>query len=108
MLANSIIFFHGFDELAAFKRVVGAGLFDINIFSGLTTPDADRRMPVIWRGDGNGVNFFIFEKLANVPISFRSGRAKFSISATRFAETFSSTSQSAAISTPEMCSKPLM
>src|ERR1700735_462744 len=77
MLANAIIFFHCFDELTAFKSVVRARFFYVNIFSGLTAPDTDKRMPVIWSGDGDGVNFFIFEKLANVPISFWSGRAKF-------------------------------
>ena len=77
MLANSLVLFHGFDEFAAFKSIVRAGLFYVDIFSSLAAPDGHERVPVIGSGDGNGVNFFIFEKFANVPISFRSGRAKF-------------------------------
>src|SRR5450755_3354532 len=77
MLADALVLFHGFDEFAAFKSIVGAGLFDVDVFSSLAAPNADERMPVIGSGDGDGVNLFVFEKFANVPISFGSGRAKF-------------------------------
>ena len=60
---------------------------------------ADQRMPVIGRGDGDGVNLFVFEKFANVDVGLRLGKAEFFDFAEALAKTFSSTSQSAAIST---------
>ena len=75
VLANAIVLFYGADELAAFKGVVRAGFFDVDIFAGLAGPDGHERVPVIGRGDGDGVDIFVFEQLANVDVGFRLGQA---------------------------------
>ena len=60
-----LYFFYGANELAAFaKCVMRAGLFHIDVFPRLAGPDGDQRVPVIGSCDGDGVNVFVFEKLA--------------------------------------------
>src|SRR5690242_5458860 len=66
VLADAIVFFYGANELAAFESVMRAGLFDVDILGGLTAPDGDERMPMIGSGDGDGVDVFVLEELANV------------------------------------------
>ena len=77
VLANTVVFFYGADELAAFKGVVRAGLFDVDVFAGLAGPDAHERVPMIGSGDGDGIDVFVFEQLANVDVGFRLRQAHF-------------------------------
>ncbi len=77
MLANAVVLFYGADELAAFEPVVRARLFDVDVFRGLAAPDGDERMPMIWRGNGDGIDILVFEELANVDIRFGPGQAHF-------------------------------
>ncbi len=58
------------DQECAFAGVVAAGFFNVDVFAGLQAQNRHRRMPVIGRGDRNGVNFFQFEHLAEVLICF--------------------------------------
>src|ERR1700733_12510286 len=71
MLADAIVFFDGGDELPPFERIVRARFFDVDIFAGLQRPDADQRMPMIRRGNRDGVDLFVFEKFANVGVRLR-------------------------------------
>ena len=70
VLANAVVLFYGSDELAAFKGVMRAGLFDVDVFAGLAGPDAHERVPMIGSGDGDGIDVFVFEQLANVDVGF--------------------------------------
>src|ERR1700693_3818352 len=54
-----------------------ARLFDVDVFSGLASPDGHEGVPMIGCGDGDGVNIFVFEELANIAVGFRFGHAKF-------------------------------
>src|SRR5207253_9128174 len=47
-----------------------ARLFHIDVFSGLASPNGHQRVPMIGRGNGDGVNFFVLEELANINIGF--------------------------------------
>src|ERR1700732_990426 len=47
-----------------------ARLFDVYVFPGLAGPDGHERVPMIGRGDGDGVNIFVFEQLANIDVGF--------------------------------------
>ena len=53
-------------ELLALPHVVAQGLFTVNILARLAAPDGLQRMPEIRRGDGDGVNGFVFQQLAQV------------------------------------------
>ena len=77
VLANAIVFFYGADELAAFEGVMRAGLFDVDVFRGLAAPNGDERVPMIGSGDGDGVDFLVFEELANVEVTLGLGQAHF-------------------------------
>src|SRR5436190_631321 len=72
MLDDTVVFFGSFDALAALEDVVADRLFNVNIFPGLAGPDRDQRVPVIARGDRNGVKFLVVECLANVLNALRS------------------------------------
>ncbi len=54
------------DEELAFVRVVAAGLFHVDVFAGFETEDGHGGVPVIRRGDGDGVDVFGGECLAEV------------------------------------------
>ena len=68
VLDDAVVFAGGFNALASFKDVVAAGFLNINVFAGLASPDGDEGMPVVGRGDGDGVDAFVFQKFANVGV----------------------------------------
>ena len=70
MLAYSVVLLHRPHQLTPFKPVVRAGLLHVNIFAGLAGPDRHQRVPVIGRGDGNGVNIFVLKQPSNVAVRF--------------------------------------
>src|ERR1700730_11280300 len=76
VLADAIVFFYGANQLTAFKCVMRAGLFDVNVFPGLAGPDGHERVPMIGSGDGDGVNVFVVEKLANIDVGLRPWQAE--------------------------------
>jgi hypothetical protein len=55
MLDHTIVLARRGKELLSFKNVIGARLFYVDIFSSLTAPNSLQRMPMIRRGDGNGI-----------------------------------------------------
>src|SRR6266436_1415867 len=70
VLANSVVLLYRPDQLASFKGVVRARLFDVDVFPGLAGPDGHERVPMIGRGDGDGVNVFVLKELANIDVRF--------------------------------------
>jgi hypothetical protein len=52
--------------------IVAAGFLDINVLAGLQSGKRHRGMPMVGRGNGDGVDLFQFENLAKV--FFRHGR----------------------------------
>src|SRR5580700_4527500 len=70
VLANAVVLFYGAHQLAAFKPVVRARFFNINVFPGLTGPDGHQRVPMIGRGDRDRVYLFVFKQLANIDVRF--------------------------------------
>src|SRR5260370_14298091 len=70
VLANAVVLLDGTYEMTSFKPVMGARLFDVHVLPGLARPDGHKRVPMIGRGDGNGVNVFVFEQLAHIHIGF--------------------------------------
>ncbi len=68
VLDDAVVFAGRLHQLRAFKNVVGAGLLDVHILARLTGPDAHQRVPVIRRGDGDGVDGFVFQQLAHIGI----------------------------------------
>ena len=54
------------DEERAFGGIVAAGLFDVDVLAGFDAGDGHGRVPVVGRGDGDGVDVFALEELAEV------------------------------------------
>src|SRR6185369_2566902 len=77
MLADAIVFFYRGDELAAFEGIVRARFLDVDVFAGLTGPDGLERVPVIWRGDRDGIDVLVLEDLAEIGAGLRFGDAEF-------------------------------
>src|SRR5262249_37241798 len=63
VLANATVLFHRAHQLSPFKRIVGARLFDVDVFAGLACPDAHKRMPMIRRGNRDGIDFLVLQQL---------------------------------------------
>src|ERR1700730_753282 len=70
VLTNSVVLLYRTYQLASFKGVVRAVFFYVHIFPGLARPDGHQRVPMIGRGDGDGVDIFVLEELANIDIGF--------------------------------------
>lgn len=68
VLDDAVVFAGGFNALAAFKDVVAAGLLDVDVFAGLASPDGDEGVPVVGRGNGDGVDGVVFQELADVGV----------------------------------------
>ncbi len=66
VLHNPVVLLDGAQQLPAFPPVVGERLFDVDVFARLAAPDGLQRMPVVGRGNGNRVNGFVLEQLAQV------------------------------------------
>ena len=60
------------DQQLAFARVVAGGLFDVDVLAGLEPEHGHGRVPVVGRGDGDGVDLSGLESVAK--IAFGSGR----------------------------------
>ena len=65
------VFLLRFDQKRALARVVAAGFFNVDVLSGLKSEDGHRRMPVIGRGDRDGVNILALENLAKILLRSR-------------------------------------
>jgi len=67
-LHHAIVFASGLHHLAAFPEFVAGGLLHVHVFARLAGPDSRERVPVITRGDRDGVDILVFEKLPDVLI----------------------------------------
>ena len=65
-LHDALVFARGGDHQFAFAQVVAAGLLDIDVFAGRAGEDGGGRVPVIGRGNGNGVHVGIIQDAAEV------------------------------------------
>ena len=54
--------------LPAFPDVVRDGLLDVDVLAGLAGPDGVEGVPVVGRGDGDGVDVLVLQQLADVDI----------------------------------------
>src|SRR6266404_6241373 len=70
VLANSVVLLDGAHQLPSFKRVMRARLFHIDVFRRLAGPDGHERVPMIRRSDGDGVDIFVLEQLADIDVGF--------------------------------------
>ncbi len=68
VLDDAVVFAGGFNALTAFEDVVAAGFLDVDVFAGLASPDGDEGVPVVGRGNGDGVDAFVFQELADVGV----------------------------------------
>src|SRR5690349_2516550 len=66
VLDDAAIFLGGGNELTTFENVVREWFFDVNIFASLARPNRGQRMPMVWCGDGDGVDFFVLKSFADV------------------------------------------
>ena len=65
-LNDSIIFSGGFEYFPAFPDIVRAGLFDVNVFAGLTGPYCGEGVPMVGRGDSYRIYIFVIKCPAEV------------------------------------------
>jgi len=75
VLDDAVVFAGGFDELAAFIDIMGAGLFDVDVFAGLDGPDGGEGVPVVGGGDGDDVDVGVFHDAAEVGFGLGRGKA---------------------------------
>ncbi len=91
----------GLDGDPAFVDVVAARLFDVDVLARLAAPDRDQGVPVIGRGDRDGVDRLVLEDAADVLHGGRrAGRPSFAIWSSRFLYVRVSGSTRYVISTP--------
>ncbi|MFM1943366.1 MAG: hypothetical protein RI897_2348 [Verrucomicrobiota bacterium] len=65
-LAHAVIFFGGGDEGCSFGDRVGDGFFDVDIFTGLHSPDTGERVPVVWGGCADDIDVIGIEGFPHV------------------------------------------
>ena len=73
---------------AAFVDVVAARLLDVDVFAGLHRPHGHHGVPVIRRGDRDGVDVFVFKQLAHVRVVLRFLASVFHLLASFFVSRF--------------------
>ena len=75
-LDDAVIFAGRLDHPPAFDDIVAGGLLDVNILAGLAGKHSQKRMPVVGRGDRDGVDRLVVEQAAKVFLDLRrlSGR----------------------------------
>src|SRR4029077_17771050 len=76
VLANSVVLLYRSHQLPPFKRVMRAGFLHIDIFPGLAAPDGHQRVPMIRRGNRDGIDILVLEQSANVHVRLRLWKAQ--------------------------------
>ncbi len=66
VLHDTLVLIGGFDDFAAFHKVVRAGLLYVHILARLASPDGRQRVPVVGRGNADGVNGLVVEYLTEI------------------------------------------
>ena len=65
-LHDAIVLAGGLDHAAALDEIVRDGLLDVDMLAGLTGPDGGQGVPVVRRGDADGVDVAVLEDAAEV------------------------------------------
>ena len=68
-LDDAVVLARGVDELAAFPDFVRNRFLHIDILAGLDGPDGRERMPVVRRGDSDGIDIRVLQKFADVLVA---------------------------------------
>ena len=76
LLHHAVVLARRGHNLLGLENIVRAGLFDVHVLAGLAGPDGHQGVPVIGRGDGDGVDGFVFQQLADVLVGLRLGLAE--------------------------------
>ena len=74
-LADTIEFAGDLDGATPLRNIVADGLLDIDILAVLHGPDRCQRVPMVGSGDGDGVDLFHREQIANILYRFGPGLA---------------------------------
>src|SRR5262249_50628444 len=69
-LDHAIVLARGLHHLATLITIVARGLFDIDILTGLASPDCGEGVPVVRSRNGNGGGIFLLEQSAHVAVVF--------------------------------------
>jgi len=77
MLNDALVPGSGLDHLAALEDVMRAGLLDVDVLTGLATPDRGQGVPVVRGGDRQAVHVLIVEHAANVELGLGGGGPSF-------------------------------
>ncbi len=77
VLDEAIVLARSGDDLASLEHVVGAGLLYVDVFPRLAGPDGLEGVVMVRGGDGDGVDGFIFQELANIGVHGRAFLAGF-------------------------------
>ena len=67
-LHDAVVLAGRLDHLPAFEDVVGGRLLHVHVLAGLAGPDRHQRVPVIGRGDHDGVDVLALQELAHVGV----------------------------------------
>ena len=76
-LDDAVVLAGRLDHGAAFLDGEADGLLDIDVLAGLAGPDGLQSVPVIRRGDGDGVDVLVLNQLAEVDFGFRAVALEF-------------------------------
>ena len=66
MLAHAVVLASRQHQLPPFPDIVRAGLLDVRVLARLHGPDASQRVPVVGRGNADGVDVRVVDELAEV------------------------------------------
>ena len=68
MLHDAAILFSRGHQLSSLINAVRERFLDIDVLARLAGPDRRQRMPVIGRGDGDGIDLLVLQRLADVSV----------------------------------------
>jgi hypothetical protein len=71
VLHDAAVLLGGGDDLAALVDIVRDGFFDVDVLARLAGPDRGEGVPVVGRGDGDGVDVFVLQRVAHVLVELR-------------------------------------
>src|SRR4029453_18046087 len=69
-LNDTVVLASGLDDLPALPNLVRNWLFDVDVFAGLNCPNGAERVPMVGRGEGDRIDFFILQQFADVGVAF--------------------------------------
>ena len=66
VLDDAIVFSRRFDQVAALGNVMAARFFDVRVLARLAGPNAQKRVPMGWRGDGDDVQILVVQNRSQI------------------------------------------